>query len=165
MMSSSAHCTQRRKFSNLQPGRFLQIYEPAWRSDRSTGFACFLEPVEPHQSKRVSPHACREVAKIAPRALELGAGRRRFALELGDQEAPARARAMFHARGHFLADVAALLEVDTAELLEARVEGKHRVGRQIAAVGHAKAKPMRLVIAGFSFVDDPLQLRACCDHS
>src|SRR6476660_4994286 len=63
------------------------------------------------------------------------------------EKAFSRAGAMFHARRHFLADIAALLETDAHEFLEPRVQSEDLIGRNIGAVRNAKLQAMRIVIA------------------
>src|SRR5262245_35600703 len=52
---------------------------------------------------------------------------------------------MLHARGDFLTDEAAFLEVDAVQLLEPGIESEDRVGRQVGAVRHTEVKLMGAV--------------------
>jgi hypothetical protein len=58
---------------------------------------------------------------------------------LHDHEAPARGGAVLHARGHLLADIAALFEAHAIELFQSGIECGKRNQAAIGAVGHAEA--------------------------
>ena len=64
-------------------------------------------------------------------------------------DAAARRAAMLHARDHFLPDVAALLEIDAAELVHDGLVREGVVVHEVEpAARHAERDAMRLVVLG-----------------
>ena len=81
------------------------------------------------------------------------AGFRREAVEGDRHDAVARGAAMLDARDHLLADVAALVEIDAAELVHVGLVRKGVAIDEIeAAARHAERDAMRLVVGGSTSV-------------
>ena len=118
---------------------FLTCTGPASVSSACTGRDRILEPVEADQGERILADDESIVPIVLPPAV--------MALPFGGaalghvdrQDAVARRAAMLHARDHFLADEAALVEAHRAQLIEIGLVGEELARADIGiAVGDAE---------------------------
>src|SRR5579883_3438444 len=100
-----------------RPGGLAQGQRDAAGLERGALCKRFGNTIEPQQCERVTSRGRSDRAKRFAARDDRRAGGRRSAIGGDRHHAAARGPAMLHARDHFLADEAALLEVDAAELV------------------------------------------------
>ena len=110
---------------------------------------CIAHAVETQQRQRSAVGGGAESADLTVAGGHRGAGSGRRAVVAHRHHAGARGAAMLHARHHLLADIAALGEVDAAELVHVGLVGEGVAVAEIeAALRHAERDAVRLVIGG-----------------
>src|SRR5690606_20041336 len=132
--------------AEADPGRQVDSDGDAAGCDRLALAEGLTDPVEPHQRKPALARHRADISDHRLARLDVSAGLQRLdAIER--HHALARRRAVLHARDDLLADIAAFLEADPAELIEQRLVRKGVAQHVIpAALRHAERDAVRVVL-------------------